>query len=726
MSDSPTERAARLRELISDYRYNYHVLDKSIMSDAAADSLKHELAQIEAAHPELVTPDSPTQRVAGAPLPGFKQVRHSSRMLSLNDVFSVDEFTAWTERIKKLAPSSWHEQYFMDIKMDGLACALVYQDGVLTQAVTRGDGFVGEDVTANVRTIESVPLRLRDPLAATGLKTSGSNAGQARRKEPTEPYAQYDEGVPQRTTKHSAESNGGVASMARQQAVAASKFLHGRTEIRGEIVMYKDQFARLNEARAKAGLPTFANPRNLAAGTIRQLDPKLVAARPLAFHAYDLLRDNPAEVPTNEFAYGALRQLGIVANKTAKTATTPAEVIKFADHWQEERTKLPFNTDGLVVKVNDRRVFAAMGVVGKAPRAAVAYKYPAEQSTTKVKDIFVSIGRTGAATPVALLEPVVVAGSTVQMATLHNEGEVHRKDIRIGDTVIVQKAGDVIPEVVEPLVKLRDGSEQEFVMPKACPDCGTKLVKAKETEAVWRCPNNACPSRSWKQVQHFASKAALDIEGLGEKNVIALIQAGLVGDPADIYKVSKDDLLKLERFAEISAGKLVAAIQTKKQPELSRFIYGLGIRHIGTQTAIDLANHFHSLERLAAATIDELSNVEGVGDVVAEAVVEWFSEPRNQKLLDKFKRHGVEPQQAQPAQGPLTGQSFVVTGTLESMSREAAGERIRALGGTFQSSVGKETDYLVVGANVGASKLAKAAKFGTKQINEEEFLDLIK
>lgn len=659
-----------MRELINDYRYNYHVLNKSIMSEAAADSLKHELSQLETDYPELITPDSPTQRVAGEPLPGFKQVRHSSRMLSLNDVFSEAEFLAWTERIKKLVPPSWREEYFMDIKMDGLACALVYQDGILTQAVTRGDGFVGEDVTANVRTIESVPLRLR-------------------------------------------------------QATGYEQFLTGRTEIRGEIVMYKNQFEELNKARAAEGLPAFANPRNLAAGTIRQLDPKLVAARPLQFHAYDLLRDNPADVPANDFAYKAIRELGIVANATAAVADRPAEVIKFAQKWEDKRKQLPFNTDGLVVKVNDRRVFASLGVVGKAPRAAVAYKYPAEQATTRVKDIFVSIGRTGAATPVAMLEPVVVAGSTVQMATLHNEGEVHRKDIRVGDTVIVQKAGDVIPEVVEPLVKLRDGSEKEFIMPANCPDCNTKLVKAKATEAVWRCPNNACPSRSWKQVQHFASKAALDIEGLGEKNVIALIQAGLITDPADIYKVKKDDLLKLERFADISAGKLVDAIQAKKQPELPRFIYGLGIRHIGTQTAIDLASHFHILERLGQATIDELSEVEGVGEIVAEAVVEWFSEPRNQKLLDKFKALGVEPAKAELVEGPLSGKSFVVTGTLESMSREAAGERIRALGGTFQSSVGKETDYLVVGANVGASKLAKAEKLGTKQIHEDEFIRML-
>jgi DNA ligase (NAD+) len=663
------DRAQKLRELINDYRYNYHVLNKSIMSEAAADSLKHELSQIEDEHPELITADSPTQRVAGAPLPGFKQISHSSRMLSLNDVFDESELQAWVNRVSKLAPK--HElEFFLDLKMDGLAAALVYQDGILAQAITRGDGFVGEDVTANVRTIESVPLRLR-------------------------------------------------------QAKGYEKFSQGRTEIRGEIVMYKDVFAVLNKERAEKGLPPFANPRNLAAGTIRQLDPRLVVARPLQFHAYDLLRQQPGDVPANDYAYKTLREIGLRANHEAETTNSVSGVLKFADKWQDERQKLVFNTDGVVVKINNRALFARLGVVGKAPRAAVAFKYPAEQATTKVKDIFVSVGRTGAATPVAMLEPVVVAGSTVQMATLHNEGEVRRKDIRVGDTVIVQKAGDIIPEVVEPLTKLRDGSEKAFKMPSHCPDCGTKLVKAKETEAVWRCPNNACPSRAWKQIQHFASKAALDIDGLGEKNVMALLGAGLIKDPADIFKLTKEDILKLERFAEISASKLVAAIKAKKAPPLPRFIYGLGIRHIGVQTAIDLANHFHSLEKLSKATIDELNQVEGIGEVVAEALAEWFSEPANQELIGKFKKYGVQPQKSEPVKGPLTGKAFVVTGTLDSMSREAAGERIRQLGGTFQPAVTQETDFLVVGDNVGASKLAKAEKMGTKQIDESAFLKFI-
>jgi DNA ligase (NAD+) len=664
------KRIEKLRDLINDYRYHYHVLDESIMSEAAADSLKHELSQLEAEYPDLITPDSPTQRVAGAPLPGFTQMEHSSRMLSLNDVFDEAEVRTWQDRIIKLLPAGTVVEYFADIKMDGLACALVYENGVLARGITRGDGFVGEDVTANIRTIDSIPLKLR-----------------------------HDKKFQQ--------------------------FLEGRTEIRGEIVMYKDDFAKLNAARIKAGKPLFANPRNTAAGTIRQLDPQLVASRPLHFRAYDLLRDVPDELPTYAYTYQALRSLGFLASKDATVFKSIKRLMQFAHLWETKRQELPFNTDGLVVKVNDRQQFRRLGVVGKAPRGAVAIKYAAEQATTKVKDIFVSIGRTGAATPVAMLEAVVVAGSTVQMATLHNESEVKRKDIRIGDTIIVHKAGDIIPEVVEALVKLRDGSEKPFKMPTHCPECSTKLVKYKAEDAVWRCPNEACPSRAWKRIEHFASKAALDIEGLGEKNVISLINAGLVKDPADIYTLKAETIIELERFAEISANKLVAAIQAKKTPPLSRFVYGLGVRHIGVQTAVDLANHFRSLEAVSQATIDELAEVEGVGEVVAESAVEWFSEPRNQALLKKFKKLGVWPQPVKHVGGKLSGQNFAVTGSLDSMGREEAGERIRALGGTFQSSVGKDTDYLVVGAHVGASKLTKAAKLGTKQLTEAEFLKII-
>jgi DNA ligase (NAD+) len=663
------QRIARLRDLINDYRYHYHVLDESTMSEAAADSLKHELSELEAAYPDLITPDSPTQRVAGKPLARFTPVEHSSRMLSLNDVFNEDELSAWRDRVTKLAPNETLT-FFTDIKMDGFACALVYEDGLLVRGITRGDGFVGEDVTANIRTIDSIPLKLH---ASKGYE----------------------------------------------------KFLQGRTEIRGEIVMYKAEFEALNTARQKAGKPLFANPRNTAAGTIRQLDPQLVAERPLHFRGYDLRRDDPTEVPAHDYAYQALQGLGFLANEQAEVFSNLHNVIEFATEWDTKRHDLVFNTDGLVIKINDRALYDRLGIVGKAPRAAVAYKYAAEQATTKVKDIFISIGRTGSATPVAMLEPVVVAGSTVQMATLHNESEVLRKDIRVGDTIIVHKAGDIIPEVVEPLVTLRDGSEKPFVMPTHCPDCNTKLVKMKADDAAWRCPNEACPSRAWKRIEHFASKSALDIEGLGEKNVIALLNAGLVNDVADIYALTEEQVVALDRFAKVSAAKLVTAIQAKKQPPLAKFIYGLGIRHIGTQTAIDLANKFRSLEAVAAATIDDLAAVEGIGDVVAESAVEYFSEPSTLTLLEKFKAQGVWPTEVTQVGGKLSGQNFVVTGTLQTMSRDAAAEKIRALGGTFQSAVGKDTDYLVAGANVGASKLAKAAKYGTKQLSEDDLIRLL-
>ncbi len=667
------KRLVSLRAQLDQYAHEYYVRDNPSVDDSVYDGLMAELKKIEAEFPELITTDSPTQRVGAKPLAGFKQVTHRTRMISLNDVFDRSEVEAWAVRMLKLAPES-HLEFFVDIKMDGLACSIIYEDGIYSQAVTRGDGMVGEDVTENIRTIPSVPLRLRN---SAGNKD----------------------------------------------------FLSGRTEVRGEVIMYKKNFAKLNETRQAEGLATFANPRNLAAGTIRQLDPSLVAKRPLHFRAYDLLVEPPSRVASHEFAYRTLDELGFLVNKPtfkdSYVAKDVATVMKAVAQWENERLNLEFNTDGLVVKINDRALYDRLGVAGKAPRAAIAYKYAAEQSTTKVKDIFISIGRTGAATPVAMLEPVVIAGTTVQMATLHNESEVARKDIRIGDTVVVRKAGDIIPEVVEPITKLRNGTEKVFHMPKRCPECNTVLIKSKKDDAVWRCPNIHCPARVQNRIQHFASKAAMDIDGMGEKNVGALLSAGAISDPADVYALKKEELLKLDRFAEISASKLIEAIEAKKQPNLNRFIYGLGIRHVGAQTAVDLANHFRSMEGLIKATIEELSNVEGIGEVVAESIVAWFSEEANVQLLEKFKRYNVWPRALNKVGGKLTGKRFVVTGTLRKMDRDEAAEKIRLQGGVFQSSVGKETDYLVVGENVGKSKLEKAQKLGTKQINEDELINLL-
>lgn len=661
-------RAAQLRQQLQEFAYEYYVLDKPSVDDSVYDGLIAELKKIEASFPELITPDSPTQRVGGKVTNGFKSVRHSSRMLSLDDVFDEAEISKWVVRISKLLPTGITLDFFGDVKKDGLACALIYQDGVFTRAITRGDGYEGEDVTANVRTIQSVPLRLRP-------------------------------------TKDN------------------QPFLKGQFEVRGEIVMYKKDFEALNKLREQQGQSLYANPRNTAAGTIRQLDPSLVAKRSLHFLAYDLISEH--QVATHIEAYKTLSRLGFKGTEYAKALPDEPAIHAYAAHWETARHDLPYNTDGLVIKVNDRSVYQQLGVVGKNPRGAIAYKYPPEQSTTTVKDIFISIGRTGAATPVAMLEAVVVAGSTVQMATLHNESEVQRKDIRVGDTVIIHKAGDIIPEVVEVIKKLRPKNSKPFVMPTHCPECDTKLVKLKADEAVWRCPNEQCPSRVYKRIQHYASKSALDIEGLGEKNVIALLQANLIKETPDIYELKKEKVETLDRFAEISAVKLVAAIQAKKEPTLARFMYGLGIRHVGTQTAIDLANHFRSLENIKRATIEELADVEGVGEVVAESIVAWFSEPTNQNILDKFNKVGVRPQAVKRVGGKLTGNNFVITGSLDSMQREEAAEKIRSLGGTFQSSVGKETDYLVVGNNVGASKLAKAEKLGIKQIDEQALVKLL-
>lgn len=663
------ERAVKLRELINNYRYHYHVLDESIMSEAAADSLKHELSELEATYPELVTPDSPTQRVAGKALDKFRKVAHRTPMISLADVFDRDEVGAWVERMRKVLPSV-NDEYLCDIKMDGLACSLVYEDGVLVTAVTRGDSRVGEDVTMNVRTIANVPLRLRD----------------------NQKFAH---------------------------------FLRGRTEIRGEIVMFKGDFAKLNQQREKAGEPLFKNPRNLAAGTIRQLDPSLVASRPLNFVGYDIIRDNLEDTPTIAFGYSMLLELGITTSRQTQVVKGIDEIMEYVEHLDAIRADLPFNTDGAVIKLNDRTQFAALGTVGKTPRAAVAYKFAAEEATTMVKDIVISIGRTGAATPVAVFDPVQVAGTTVQHASLHNADEIARLDVRRGDTVVIFKAGDIIPQVQSVLVELRPKDSvpinYEEELARQYPEL--EFVRP-EGEVVYRVKGLTGELILKRALQHFASKGALDIDTLGEKNVVALVDAGLVKDLADIYCLTEEQLLSLDRFAAISASKLLSAIADKKQPPLERFVFGLGIRHVGTQTAIDLVNAFESLDQLAHATIDDLKAVDGVGEVVAESVAAWFADEDNRALLQKFSTLGVAPH-FEKKSGKLVGKNFVVTGTLESMGRDEAADKIRALGGTFQSGVAKDTDYLVAGDKIGASKLKKAEQYGTKIINEKEFLELL-
>lgn len=669
-AENPKERIDKLIKQLQEYSYEYHVLDNPSIDDAVYDGLIRELKKLENEHPELVREDSPNRRLHSEPLDKFEKVVHSRPMISLNDVFSRDDVQAWIKRMDKLLPGKKHE-FFCDSKKDGLACALIYQDGVFAQAITRGDTKIGEDVTQNVKTIKNVPHKLR------------------------------------------AEANN-------------HKFLSGRTEIRGEIVMFKKDFEKLNSKREAEGLPIFANPRNLSAGTIRQLDPKLVAERPLRFIGYDLMRDNEQEVTTNQFAYEAMTDLGITRSPEATVFDQFDDVMKYIDKWDTQRHNLPYITDGIVIKINDRKLYRELGVVGKNPRGAVAYKYPAEQATTVVKDIVISIGRTGAATPVAVFDPVVVAGSTVRHASLHNADEIARKDVRVGDTVVIYKAGDIIPQIESVITKLRPKSAKkidfEAELKRQYPELEFERPKG---EVVYRAKGLNGPIILKRGVAHYASKGALDIDTLGEKNVDALVDAGLVSDIADIYKLKQSDLEKLDRFAELSAKNLVSAVNNSKNPSLERFLFGLGIRHVGQQTAIDLCEEFGSLQKLREASIDRLLSVDNIGEIVAESVVAWFADPDNIKLLKKLESLDVKPHYSSRKKGKLAGKRFAITGTLESTSRDLAAEKIRALGGTFQSSVGKDTDYLVVGKNVGASKLAKASKYGTKQISEPELESIL-
>ncbi len=666
MTQNPRSRVSELRKQLNKFAYEYYVLDQPTVDDAVYDSLLGELKQIENSNPELITPDSPTQRIAAVASEKFAKFAHKNRMISLLDCFSDDEARDWLERIAKLDDRVSQSEFWVDAKMDGLACALHYQDGILIRAVTRGDGFVGEVVTNNVRTIRSVPLRL-----------------------------------------------------------AGETFSQGFTEIRGEIIMLKSDFAKLNAGMEAKGEKPYANPRNLAAGTIRQLDPRVTAQRKLEFHAYDLLRDDPREIPTNEFAYESLRNLGFRTNPQAHLEPNFDKVLDFAHKFHDERENLPFNTDGMVIKVNDRGLYDDLGSVGKNPRGAIAYKYPAETATTIVRDIVISIGRTGAATPVAVFDPVVVAGTTVQHASLHNADEIAKKDIRIGDTVVIFKAGDIIPQVENVLTDLRPKNAAKFDFEKALAEQYPELEFVRpDGEAVYRMKNTTAKILLAKNLEHYASRAALDIEGLGEKNVEAIVEANLIRDLADLYALQKDQIESLERFAEISANNLVNAIANAKNPTLGRLLFGLGIRHVGAKTATDLARHFGSIEKLSHATLDELLAVDGIGKIVAESLLVWFADLENENVLRKLNEFGVEPI-AEKTGGKLDGVNFAITGTLTKMSREEAADKIRNLGGEFQTSVGKSTTYLVAGGKIGESKRAKAEKFGTKVIDETEFLELI-
>lgn len=668
MTDKINSRYLDLIKLLNRYSFEYHSLDKPSVSDAVYDSLFAELKKIEAKNPNIISPNSPTQRVGSAVKGGFQKVKHTSRMLSLNDVFSEREVEEWFVRIKKLRPEL-QEDFFCDIKMDGLACSIIYEDGEFVRAVTRGDSFVGEDVSSNVRTIKNVPMFLeRGP-----------------------------------------------------------DFLrHGRTEIRGEIVILKDDFDRLNKVQRENGKSEFANPRNLAAGTIRQLDPSIAASRPLNFRAYDLIREDQDEIPTNEFAYKALSKVGIECNSQACRFNSIEKVLKFINNWSEDRKDLPFNTDGLVVKINNRKDFFELGIVGKQPRAAIAFKYSPEEATAVVKDIVISIGRTGVATPVAVFAPVQVAGTTVQHASLHNADEIDRLDVRIGDTVVIFKAGDIIPKINRVLKELRTNELPKFNFEQELARQYPEVKFERPTgEVAYRVKGINSSIILKKTIAFYASKAGLDIENLGEKNVDLLVEKGLIQDLADIYNLKKEDLLNLERFAELSANNLLRAIDNSKNPELDKFIAALGIRHVGGETAKLLAEKFGNFDSLRRAELETLLEIDGIGQKVAESILAYFSDDDNLLILEKMFSYGVKVKDFSKIEGVLNGKNFVITGVLNSMSREQAAEKIEKLGGKFQKTISKTTDFLIIGEKVGATKILKAEKLGVKILNEDIFLKII-
>ena len=665
----------KLKKLINRHRYLYHVLDRQEISEAALDSLKKELFDLEQKYPEFITPDSPTQRVAGKPLEKFEKVHHPKPMLSFNDAFSEDDMKDWLERISKLLNYDEQKQidFFCELKIDGLAIELIYENGIFKTGSTRGDGIIGEDVTQNLKTVEAIPLKLREKEAFEDLKEI--------------------------------------------------KLIPVAIVARGEVFISKKEFERLNKEQEKKGLPLYANPRNVAAGSVRQLDPKVTSQRHLDSYAYDLITD--FKLQTHEEKHKILKTLGFKTNPHNKYCKNLKEIFEFHGYWQKNREKIPYEIDGIVVIVNSNKIYEKLGVVGKAPRAVIAYKFPLKQATSIVEAISIQVGRTGALTPVAYLKPVQVGGVTISRATLHNEDEIKRLGVKIGDTVIVGRAGDVIPDIIKVLPELRTGKEKEFKMPKNCPVCGRELVKP-EGEVVWRCPNPKCFARQKEYFYHFISRGAFDIAGLGPKIVDRLIDEGLVQDPSDLFELEEGDILPLERFAEKSAKNLISAIQSRKRITFPRFLFALGIRNVGEETAQDLAEYFGSLEKLKMAKIEELRKIMDVGPVVAISIYDWFHDKRNLEFLGKLKKAGIEIIiEKKTRHQPLKGKTFVLTGGLEIINREEAKEKIRLLGGEISESVSKKTNFVIVGKEPG-SKYEEAKKLGVKIIGEEEFLNMIK
>lgn len=680
-------RIAKLREAINRYRYEQHVLDSLSISEGALDTLKHELYTLEQEYPDLITKDSPTQRVAGVAMEGFKKVRHEVPMRSIEDVFSREEAEAWLARIQKLSSATF--DFFAELKLDGLAVSIVYQDGGLVEASTRGDGMIGEDVTHNVRTVEAVPLALRIPEEKevnAFLKKHQGNLDEKR---------------------------------------VRGFFMNpkGRTEIRGEIYLTRKQLELINKLQEKRGEPLYANPRNTAAGTIRQLDPSIVAERKLSFFGYSLISD--IGFSTHEQAHEALTLLGFPQNPANRYCKTLDDVEKLFGEIGKKREKLPYWIDGVVVNVNNDALYESLGVVGKTARGCIAWKFPAEQVTTIVREVEVSVGRTGALTPVAIMDPVQVAGTTVSRASLHNQDEIDRLDVRIGDTVIIEKAGDIIPKVIKVLTELRTGKEKTFKMPAKCPICDSAVTRV-EGEVATMCTNKNCFAQEVARILHMSGRMSADINGLGDKIVEQLVQTGLVHEPADLFELSKGDFLSLEGFAEKSAQKLFDEIQSKREIAYPRFLYALGIRHVGEETARDLAEAFTKYEDFATASEEALQNVEGIGEVVAKSIREYFEDKQDAARAERLhKAMKIVYEKPRAAGGKLEGTTWVLTGTLETMSRDDAKALIRDLGGDISESVSKLTSFVVAGDKAG-SKLEKAQKLGVPVLDEQAFLKRVR
>lgn len=657
-----------LRDQINRHNYRYYVLDSPVISDAEYDRLLRRLVELEERYPQFRSPDSPTQRVGAPPLEAFGTISHIFPMLSLANAFDSEQLLAFDQRVKNLLALPKEEQieYVAELKIDGLAVCLRYTDGIFVGGATRGDGAAGEDITLNLRTVRSLPLRLLN-----------------------------------------------------------QETLPGTIEVRGEVFLTKSEFERINQERASLGEPLFANPRNAAAGSARQLDSKITARRRLDLFVYDL-RGSSLPVQEHAAALGLLKESGFKVNPHWRLCRGIEEAAEYCQHWQERKEELDYEVDGVVVKVNSHTLQADLGQVSRSPRWAAAYKFPAEEAITLLRDVQVSVGRTGALTPVAILEPVEVSGSTVSRATLHNEDEIARKDVRIGDKVIVHKAGDVIPEVIGPVVSERTGKEKAFHFPTTCPACGGPAIRP-EGEAVRRCENPACPAQIRQRIEFFASRGAMDIDHLGPAVVDQLVSAGLIRDVADLYRLEKSQLVVLERMADKSAQNLLDAIERSKRRSLTRFIHALGIRHVGQHMAEVLASHFGTLEAFLAADLEQLRQVYEIGEVIAQSVAAYLGDPRNRALVGKLISHGVRPigvERAATAAGALAGKSFVFTGALSSLSREEAGELVRASGGRVTSSVSKNVDFVVAGESPG-SKHQKALSLGLTILSEEQFLEIV-